>query len=518
MYKLVAIGGKLRGDEFVLEEGENTLGRDASCSIHVPVTGISKKHLSITVTKDVAYIQDLGSSNGTFVNGKMIKRATVKDKDKIALPDVILQVVHVEEKKIVIKKKIKNEEEDLDQDFLTGGEAPKPLPRKLLHIFKYKVMNFLYGINEEYEWRILLGILTSIFVVITITLTILPVLGNSRTVLKREIAKRGGVYADMVARLNSRALEQKNLDQIDTSFLEREPGIQSYELFDLEGRIVRPIGKLNSFIQDTFSIMAKDWALKKTARNEAVKELSGGQIGIARRIMAYNPKFNDTEAVGVIAIKFAPESMLVEAKRNQKDFFEALVTSALVAIVFGLAVYYLTIRHLEEFKYQVEEALRGKRKSVESRYLMNEISPLRSSINSMLQRMRELNNEDDEDFAELEEDGLYVDQLGEFMRGAGVAAMVLNSQKQVERINEQAEDITGIRESSSQGMDLLDVTREKGFAGTIIELCDQSANNAGTNQSGEYELSGKDYAVHVAALIGKDGFAKAFYITFIRDE
>ncbi|MCK5883035.1 MAG: FHA domain-containing protein [Bacteriovoracaceae bacterium] len=517
MYKLVAIGGKIRGEEFVLEEGENTLGRDSECSIHLPVNGISKKHLSITVTKDVAYIQDLGSSNGTFVNGKMIKRATVKDKDKIALPDVILQVVHVEEKKIVIKKKVKSDEDD-DEDYMTGGEPPKALPRKLLHIFKYKIMNFLYGINEEYEWRILLGILTSIFVVITIALTILPVLSNSRSVLKKEVAKRGGVYADMVARLNSRALEQKNLDQIDTAFLDREPGIDSYELFDLEGRIVRPIGKLNSFIQDTFSIRARDWALKNTSTNEAVVSLSGGQIGIARRIMAFNPKYNDTEAVGVIAIKFAPESILVEAKRNQKDFFEALVTSSLVAIIFGLVVYYLTVRHLEEFRFQVEEALRGKRKSLETRYLMNEISPLRNSINSILQRLRELNNEEDDDFAELEEDGPYVEQLGEFMRGGGVATLILNSQKQVEKINDSAEEITGIRQDSSQGMDLLDVAREKGFAGTLIELCDQSANNAGTNQEGTYELSGKDYDVHVAALMGKDGFAKAFYITFIREE
>lgn len=516
MYKLVAIGGKLRGQEFVLEEGDNTLGRDADCTICLTIDGISKKHLNITVTNDVAYIQDLGSSNGTFVNGKMIKRATVRDKDKIALPDVILQVVHVEEKKVVIKKVVKTEDDDVE-DFAKGGSVPKSLPRKLLYIFKYRLMNFLYGINEEYEWRILLGILTAVFVVITITLAILPVLNNSRTVLKKEIAARGAVYAEMVAKLNSRALEQKNLDQIDTSFLDNERGIHSYELFDLEGRIVRPIGKLNSYIQDTFSIQAKDWALKNTNKNEAVITLSGGMLGIARRIMAYNPKFNDTEAVGVIAIKFAPESMLIEAKRNQTDYFEALVTAGLVAIVFGLAIYYLTIRHMEEFRFQVEETLRGKRKLLESRYQMSEISSLRSSINSILQRMRELQNEDDDSFDEIEDDSIYVSQLCEFMRGAGGPAMVLDSEKNLQAINTEAEDLTGIRESAAKGMNIIDITREKGFAGRILELCDMSASHAGTNQNQDYELSGKNYSVHVASLIGKDSFAKAFYITFVRE-
>ncbi len=516
MYKLVAIGGKLRGQEYILENGDNTLGRDSECTICLPIDGISKKHLTITVTNDVAYIQDLGSSNGTFVNGKMIKRATVKDKDKIALPDVILQVVNVEEKKIIIKKNSKNEDEE-SEDFARGGTPPKSLPRKLLYLFKYRFMNFLYGINEEYEWRILLGIITGVFVVTTITLAILPVLNNSRTVLKKEIAARGAVYAEMVAKLNSRALEQKNLDQIDTSFLENERGIHSYELFDLDGRIVRPIGKLNSYIQDTFSIQAKDWATKNTNRHEAIMNLPGGMIGIARRVMAYNPKFNDTEAVGVIAIKFAPESMIIEAKRNQTDYFEALVTAGLVAIVFSLAIYYLTVRHMEEFRFQVEETLRGKRKLLESRYLMSELSPLRSSINSILQRIRELQNEDVDDFDEVEDDSVYVAQLSQFLRGSAGPALVLDSEKNLQAINPEAEDLTGIRESAAKGLNIVDITREKGFAGRIVELCDMSASNGGTNQSQDYELSGKNYAVHAASLIGKDSFAKAYLITFIKE-
>src|SRR5690606_37366891 len=152
----------------------------------------------------------------------------------------------------------------------------------------------------------------------------------------------------------------------------------------------------------------------------------------------------------------------------------------------------------------IEEALRGKRKGLESSYLMDELGPLRNSINSLLQRIRELNKEDDGEFEEMESDEPYVLALGEFMRGAGVPAMVLDSQKNVSRINVEAEDLTGIRESSAQGMNVLDVSREKGFAATLIELCDNSANNAGTNQTGEYELTGIPHAIHVVSMMGKD--------------
>src|SRR5688572_3627460 len=110
MFKLVAIGGKIRGTEFKLDEGENIVGRDPSSNINVKTDGVSKKHMMITVNKDSVYLEDLGSSNGTFVNGKLTKKATIQNGDKVALPNVIFQLVLVVEKKVIIKKKVMKSE------------------------------------------------------------------------------------------------------------------------------------------------------------------------------------------------------------------------------------------------------------------------------------------------------------------------------------------------------------------------------------------------------------------------
>jgi len=145
------------------------------------------------------------------------------------------------------------------------------------------------------------------------------------------------------------------------------------------------------------------------------------------------------------------------------------------------------------------------------------MNTLRASVNSVLQRIRELQSEEvDSEFAEMESDESYVNTLKEFMMGSAGGAIVLDSQKNVQSLNNDAEDLTGIRESSALGMNISDVSREKGFAGTIIELCDNSANNGGTNQEGEYELQGNNYSIYVASLLGSDNFAKAFYITFVK--
>lgn len=517
MYKLVVVAGKLRGQEYILPEGESTLGRDESCDIHFPVAGVSKKHFSITVTGDTCYLSDLGSSNGTFLNGKAIKRATAKNGDKIALPDTIIQVVYVEEKKVVVKKRATNDEDD-EVDFMDPGVPPNSIVSKVFWAFKFKVMPILHGINEEYEWQHLLGILCAIFSVAAISLTIFPALQDSKMILIRETATRGSSYADMVARMNNRALERKELEKINISFIKSEEGVKDFRLFDMDGRIVRPIQKLNTYVSDPFFVKAQNFAQQTVKdKDKVLKELlDDGEIGIAKKIFAFNPRTANEEAVGVIAIKFEPTALKLEAAKSRKAYLESLVTTALVAIFFFGFVYYLTVRPVEEINFQIEEALRGKRKSLESRFLFQELNPLRNSINALLARIRELNNEEDEEFAEEEGDENYVRTLYEFLQGAQGPVLILDSQKNLAHINMEAEDLTGMRETASQGMSLLDISREQGFAATVIELCDNSANNLGTNQQGEYDLQGIPHTVHISSLIGRDGFAKAFYITFVR--
>jgi len=106
MFKLIVVGGKLRGQEYILKPGDNVLGRDQGCDIHFQVDGVSKRHITLTVSDDAVYVQDMGSANGTFLNGKLIKRATIKSGDKVGLPNGILQLVKVQEKKLSLRKKL----------------------------------------------------------------------------------------------------------------------------------------------------------------------------------------------------------------------------------------------------------------------------------------------------------------------------------------------------------------------------------------------------------------------------
>jgi len=235
-------------------------------------------------------------------------------------------------------------------------------------------------------------------------------------------------------------------------------------------------------------------------------------------ITAINSKTGNVEPVGYIAIRFAPVSLVTEAANSAKAYLESLITSLLVAVIFFGIIYFLTQRHFEILRLQIEEAMRGKRRQVETKFLFEEMNPVVNSVNTILQRLRELQKSDDEiDPNDIEDDSQYVNTLIEFLQGSGSPTIVLNSNKNLMRLNTMAEDLCGIRQSMSEGMSILDITKERGFAATLIELCDQSANNMGTSQQGQYELQGKSYNVFVNALMGKDGFAKGFYITMVLD-
>jgi PAS domain-containing protein len=523
MFKLVGVGGKLRGSEFSLKEGENIIGRGQDSDVVISIDGVSKKHLKITVNGNSAFMEDLGSSNGTIVNGKIVKGISLNDGDQIALPNLIFQLVYVLEKKKVIKNRVQKDVDYEDNQYQEINKL-EPIPENLLAkpiwFFKNKFMPIVYGFNEQYEWSAIVGFLTFIFILTNISLTIIPVLSDSRRLLLREVGYRAKQYAAEVDRLNKIFLRDKNLDQIYTGFLEGADaeGVQSYKLFDSEGRIFRPVSELNTIVNDPFSVDAIKY-FKTESNWEKEKLLKEGTIvKVARAIKAYDKNLGREIMVAVITINFAPTSLAKEASNNSKAYLESLVTSGIVAIIFFGVLYYMTTRPLYDLREQTEAVLRGRKKEIVSKTLFQELNPLINSINGILTRIHELQNIDKGESLISEEDAPYLRILEDFLSGAQGPVLILNSEKNIQRINSEAEDLLGIRENSSSGQNILEIARDQGFAATLIELCDQSANNNGCHQKESYEIGGKQISINIVGLMGKDKFAKAFYVTFLRDE
>lgn len=64
--------------------GTLILGRSAECDIAIPSDEISRHHAKLQVVPDGVMVEDMGSANGTFVNGVLVRDAVLHTDDQIA--------------------------------------------------------------------------------------------------------------------------------------------------------------------------------------------------------------------------------------------------------------------------------------------------------------------------------------------------------------------------------------------------------------------------------------------------
>lgn len=80
---ILFISGPLIGKMYLLDRQETVIGRAEDVDIAIGDARISRHHLKIFFSDEGAVMEDLGSTNGTFVNGERITRKTLQNGDKI---------------------------------------------------------------------------------------------------------------------------------------------------------------------------------------------------------------------------------------------------------------------------------------------------------------------------------------------------------------------------------------------------------------------------------------------------
>jgi hypothetical protein len=82
-----------QGDTIELPAGEVVVGRDLSCQLRLNDPAVSRRHLRLLVGRDLLVLEDLGSHNGTTLNGAVMRgRATLRDGDEVRLGARTLRV------------------------------------------------------------------------------------------------------------------------------------------------------------------------------------------------------------------------------------------------------------------------------------------------------------------------------------------------------------------------------------------------------------------------------------------
>jgi len=92
-YALVVEGGPQTGLTYVLGEGDTTAGRAADAEIFLGDVTVSRHHAVFMMDDDGLTVTDLGSTNGTYVNGRRHETAALAPGDEVMLGKFHLVVV-----------------------------------------------------------------------------------------------------------------------------------------------------------------------------------------------------------------------------------------------------------------------------------------------------------------------------------------------------------------------------------------------------------------------------------------
>lgn len=91
--KLVIASGKSSGKAIVVKKERFLIGRAEDCDIRPLSDEVSRRHCVVHVEPDTVWVEDLGSRNGTFLNGSRIAEKTkIFDGDLIKVGSLELKV------------------------------------------------------------------------------------------------------------------------------------------------------------------------------------------------------------------------------------------------------------------------------------------------------------------------------------------------------------------------------------------------------------------------------------------
>ncbi len=155
------LSGPLQGKLYELESDRTILGR--SEDVHVPINDarVSRHHFQITMEGGEAVLEDLGSTNGTYVNGHKVKKHILQTGDKIEISSsTIIKFALGDEGERMFHDEFYNManldavtgiynkqffQKRFDEEFAFAKRNPKGMSLLMMDIDFFKKVNDTYG-------------------------------------------------------------------------------------------------------------------------------------------------------------------------------------------------------------------------------------------------------------------------------------------------------------------------------------------------------------------------------------
>lgn len=539
MHRLVIVAGPNRGSAFSLIEGENSIGRQMDNHIVLTSSKVSKRHCALLVTTQEVILRDEGSTNGTFVNGALTKRQTMKPGDKLGVGEFVLELVR--SGGAVAQVQTGNtggfpmpteggmlSSNPFDLSVGSGalalpGAAPVPnhsgpasiheakfdqlvqkqeIPQdpvgKVKFLFEGKFMPIFYGWLMKNEFSGLLAVLIGVAFLLAVGVSVMPMEELAEQGIQREARIRGTVIAREVADRYAPHFVQHTESQIDFSMLTQEDSIKIVTLLNMDLNIIAPQSRLGQL----FSIGGEAGFAKKMIKEFREGREKGGGMFINSHtyvhiepIKAADPRTyaNQVVALALVSIDFSRNMM---AAGSEIAYGTAIIYTAGIAILLYLILLRLTQKPFEVMNDDLDQVLRGEIPRVTKEFKLGSLEKLWDNVNAAVQRMGKADAAETEGVVAWDQEFAPWNAIAE----AGQMGLIgFDANLVMVTLNPYFAEVSGIR-TDLTGQTLAQVG-DQAMISLVTEVKSTAERSGVRSATDKFEFQGIDYAV-VATLVG----------------
>lgn len=536
MWTVRILTGPQKGESFPLSNGVNKIGRQQSCAVALNHPQISKTHACIEVYNDRIIVSDMGSRNGTFVNGIKIKRKAIKIQDRISIYDIHLQVFPVARPQLTPNSQDHSEESHLQSSppphsELSNNHTPYVNPsyppasehkievnskesfdhfiKKSHQYIEDTILPVIYRLPEVIEWQWALGIFILLFSTIVTLLSAIPATYMLRSSVENEAQRRATSIASAMARENRHAIANRLQTALNIQPALSEPGIQKALIVsNPDGKIMAPSNLAGQYASDTPFVYS---AIK--IKSEIVESLDNHLIGVSIPIKLYNPSTGSDNILANAIVIYDMSSIAINSSQVLGLYIQIFAISLIFGSLLLFLIYKITNYPIREINKQFDGALKDEISSVSSSYQLSSIQLLISNINSALNRMNQSTNESE---MNIEYDRSH--ELSHLVQLIGFGAIGITAHNlSIAAINQEFEEKTSLNEHDLLYKPIEEIT-DQALKLSIKDLIERAQNQSNQIVTNELELAGFNYEIAVQSVYGQNTISYFLIVLLPNDD
>lgn len=525
MYRLICISGQSPTRSYILKEGENFVGRADGADIKISSAGVSKKHALILVRGDTVHVSDLGSKNGTFVNGVLIKKKEIGDGDKIAIHDHIYQLVRgdikIDDFPSISPVDFQQDRELKDFEYRGKPRTKAPgIKGSIDNFFETTIMPFFEAISKRYSTSsIILVVMIAAIVIMTFIVTI-PIVQFDKMVIDQEAAQRAVYLSSLLAQQNKDTVGVESSDPPSVKAAEDVDGVKWAVITDIDGRILAPteragdqlpgpaVERIKKILQGGASL--KEETSKIGGANFKVSadvySLGMGQYLVTSPIKAYSQEEDKMQYTGFAVLSFSTASIQHSLAGAWQRIFIGMAISCFIGLL--LAMFFSRLFNLPFLRIydDVDLALKGETKRINFAFGSKEGMDLVELLNILIRKSRRvaarafssdnLPESLGHDFHGAADAIAIFDSIGKSLK---IPFFVLDTSNSVVSANDAFTNISTYKTLDWHGIPCVDAIKEQKILGVILNLVSRF-DTMGQDLSEEAIVADKVYKISISGV------------------